>query len=49
MRVKIKKLHSEAHLPEYAHGPTEDAGLDIRLVSHGRVHDSFRAIEERFS
>ncbi|KQY08377.1 hypothetical protein ASD37_08165 [Mycobacterium sp. Root135] len=26
-----------------------DAGLDIRLVSHGRVHDSFRAIEERFS
>ncbi|KAA0098874.1 hypothetical protein CIW49_13420 [Mycolicibacterium sp. P1-18] len=25
-----------------------DAGLDIRLVSHGRVHDSFRAIEERF-
>jgi hypothetical protein len=27
----------------------KDAGLDIRLVSHGRVHDSFRAIEERFS
>ena len=26
-----------------------DAGLDIRLVSHARVHDSFRAIEERFS
>ena len=27
----------------------KDAGLDIRLVSHGRVHDSFRAIEERFA
>jgi len=27
----------------------QDAGLDIRLVSHGRVHDSFRAIEERFA
>ncbi|MCV7421410.1 hypothetical protein H7K45_12735 [Mycobacterium yunnanensis] len=26
-----------------------DAGLDIRLVSHGRVHQSFRAIEERFA
>jgi hypothetical protein len=27
----------------------KDAGLDVRLVSHGRVHDSFRAIEERFA
>lgn len=27
----------------------KDARLDIRLVSHGHVHDSFRAIEERFS
>ena len=27
----------------------KDAGLDILLVSHGRVHDSFRAIEERFA
>lgn len=27
----------------------KDAGLDIRLVSHGTVHESFRAIEERFS
>lgn len=26
-----------------------DVGLDIRLVSHGRVHESFRAIEERFA
>lgn len=32
MRVKIKKLHRDAHLPEYAHGPQEDAGLDIRSV-----------------
>jgi dUTP pyrophosphatase len=32
MRVHIKKLHSDAHLPEYAHGPAEDAGLDIRCV-----------------
>ena len=32
MRIRIKKLHAEAHLPEYAHGPAEDAGLDIRCV-----------------
>lgn len=32
MRIRIKKLHPEAHLPEYAHGPQEDAGLDIRCV-----------------
>lgn len=32
MRVKIKKLHDEAHLPQYAHGPDEDAGLDIRSI-----------------
>lgn len=27
----------------------ERAGLDIRLVSHGRIHDSNRAIAERFN
>jgi dUTP pyrophosphatase len=32
MLVKIKKLHVDAHLPEYAHGPVEDAGLDIRSI-----------------
>src|SRR4051795_9381513 len=33
MRIRIKKLHPDAHLPEYAHGPSEDAGLDIRCIS----------------
>jgi dUTP pyrophosphatase len=32
MLIRIKKLHEQAHLPEYAHGPTEDAGLDVRCV-----------------
>ncbi len=32
MRIRIKKLHPEAYLPEYAHGPLEDAGLDIKSV-----------------
>src|SRR3954470_15313277 len=37
MLVKIKKLHADAHLPEYAHGPREDAGLDIRSVESARL------------
>ena len=38
MRIRIKRLHSQAHLPEYAHGPSEDAGLDIRCLE-GAVLD----------
>lgn len=30
MRVKIKRLRPEAFLPAYAHGPAEDAGMDLR-------------------
>src|SRR3979490_305233 len=33
MRVKIKKLVETAFLPEYAHGPEEDAGMDLRSVA----------------
>jgi dUTP pyrophosphatase len=32
MRIRIKKLYPDAYLPQYAHGPTEDAGMDIRCV-----------------
>ncbi|HSU32123.1 MAG TPA: dUTP diphosphatase [Bryobacteraceae bacterium] len=32
MRIRIKKLHADAHLPEYAHGPLEDAGMDVRCI-----------------
>jgi dUTP pyrophosphatase len=32
MKIRIKKLHAEAALPEYAHGAAEDAGLDLRAV-----------------
>jgi dUTP pyrophosphatase len=34
MNIRIKKLHAHAHLPEYAHGPLEDAGMDIRSVEN---------------
>ncbi|HUS07481.1 MAG TPA: dUTP diphosphatase [Bryobacteraceae bacterium] len=32
MRVKIKKLVDTAFLPTYAHGPEEDAGMDLRSL-----------------
>jgi dUTP pyrophosphatase len=32
MRIRIKRLHPAAQLPEYAHGPMEDAGMDIRCI-----------------
>jgi len=32
MRIKVKKLHPDADLPAYAHGPLEDAGMDLRSL-----------------
>ncbi len=32
MQIRIKKIHTDAHLPEYAHGPLEDAGMDVRCI-----------------
>lgn len=32
MKIWIQKLHPDAQLPTYAHGPVEDAGLDLRAV-----------------
>lgn len=32
MKIRLKKLVPDAQLPAYAHGPEEDAGMDIRAV-----------------
>lgn len=32
MKVKIKRLHADAQIPQYAHGPLEDAGMDLHAV-----------------
>ena len=32
MRIRITSLHPDAALPEYAHGPGEDAGMDLRAL-----------------
>ena len=32
MKIRIKKLVADAILPMYAHGPEEDAGMDLRAL-----------------
>jgi dUTP pyrophosphatase len=32
LRIRIKKLHIDAMIPRYAHGPEEDAGMDLHSV-----------------
>src|ERR1700678_2034183 len=32
MKIRIKKLHPDAILPSYAHGPDEDAAQDLRAL-----------------
>ena len=32
MKIRIKKLTPSAHLPDYAHGPLEDAGMDLSSI-----------------
>jgi len=32
MRIPIRRLHAQAILPAYAHGPNEDAGMDLHAV-----------------
>jgi dUTP pyrophosphatase len=33
MKIRLKKLSTDALLPEYAHGPQEDAGMDLRSIA----------------
>jgi dUTP pyrophosphatase len=32
MKIRIRKIHADAVLPAYAHGPAEDAGMDLCAV-----------------
>ena len=37
MTVNIKRLSPDAKIPKYAHGPAEDAGVDLCSVEHARI------------
>jgi dUTP pyrophosphatase len=32
MQIRIARVHPDAVLPRYAHGPEEDAGMDLCAV-----------------
>jgi dUTP pyrophosphatase len=32
MQIRVRRIHPAAELPSYAHGPGEDAGMDLRAV-----------------
>jgi dUTP pyrophosphatase len=34
VRFRIRRLHENAVIPRYAHGPAEDAGMDLHAVAH---------------
>ena len=34
MRIRVNLLHPDAVLPRYAHGPEEDAGMDLHAVEN---------------
>ena len=37
MTIRIKRIAANAALPEYAHGPDEDAGMDLKAVEHATL------------
>ncbi|MCC7234086.1 MAG: dUTP diphosphatase [Bryobacterales bacterium] len=37
MRIRIERVHPDAQLPRYAHGPGEDAGMDLYSVEDVRL------------
>src|SRR2546428_13382774 len=37
MKIKIQRISAQAALPEYAHGPGEDAGMDLRAVERATL------------
>ena len=37
LAVRLRKIHPEARLPKYAHGPGEDAGMDLHAVERVEI------------
>jgi dUTP pyrophosphatase len=44
LRIKIHRLSERAILPEYAHGPQEDAGLDVRALDDAVLEPGIPAL-----
>ncbi|MCX6620502.1 MAG: dUTP diphosphatase [Acidobacteria bacterium] len=44
MQVRIQRLHPDARIPRYAHGPEEDAGMDLFAVENVRLEPGVPAM-----
>ena len=44
MKLRIQRLHPDAELPVYAHGPEEDAGLDLKSLADVNLEPSVPAL-----
>jgi dUTP pyrophosphatase len=44
MKIAIQRVHEAAELPVYAHGPAEDAGMDLRAVEAVRLEPGVAAL-----
>ena len=44
MRIKIHRLSAQAILPAYAHGPQEDAGLDLHALEEATLEPGIPAL-----
>ena len=43
LQLRAKKLHPDAQLPRFAHGPDEDAGMDLYAVEEAVLAPGARA------
>ncbi len=44
MKLRIQRLHPDAELPAYAHGPAEDAGLDLKSLADVELQPNVPAL-----
>ncbi len=44
MKIAIKRLHPDAILPRYAHGPEEDAGMDLHALAEATLEPGVPAL-----
>src|SRR6476659_2257397 len=43
MKIMIQRISEQAVLPEYAHGPAEDAGMDLRALTAATLPPGYEA------
>lgn len=44
MKIPVRRLRADVQLPAYAHGPAEDAGLDLRAIDDATLEPGTPAL-----